>query len=99
MAVDNPALRQQQISVQQTDMTGGENETVSVGMVAPFTTNNLKQRRMANIICDLPELTMRYPCVSKEELKEFATPTTPQPPGGYIPHVSVWRLNPQDKET
>jgi len=71
----------------------------SVGMVAPFTTNNLKQRRMANIICDLPELTMRYPCVSKEELKEFATPTTPQPPGGYIPHVSVWRLNPQDKET
>jgi len=68
----------------------------SVGMVAPFTTNNLKQRRMANIICDLPELTMRYPCVSKEELNEFATPTTPQPPGGYIPHVSVWRLNPQE---
>ena len=68
-------------------------------MVAPFTTKDLKQRSMANIICDISQLTVIYPCLPKEELREFAMPTTPPPTGGYIGHDFVGKLNLQDKET
>ena len=67
-------------------------------MVQPFTEANLKLRKMANIILDLPELKLRYPEVPKEVLEKFATPITPPPRTGYIPHDFIGKLNSQDKE-
>ena len=55
---------------------------------------------MANMICDLPELTMMYP--NKHELKMFITATTGPPskePNGYVGREPVCKLdNSQDEE-
>ena len=75
---------------------------VSVTMVAPFTSNHLRQRCMANMICDLPELTMMYPNKPKDELKMFITAPTGPPskePNGYVGREPVCKLdNNQDEE-
>ena len=76
---------------------------VSVTMVAPFTSNHLRQRCIANMICDLPELTMMYPNKPKDELKIFITAATTGPPSkepnGYVGREPVCKLdNNQDEE-
>ena len=77
---------------------------VSVTMVAPFTSNHLRQRCMVNMICDLPELTMMYPNKPKDELKiPLHIPATTGPPSkepnGYVGREPVCKLdNSQDEE-
>merc|ERR1719461_2821763 len=57
--------------VRQPDMYPGQNP--SVFMVAPFTTRDLNQRCMADVIFDLTELTFLYPHIPKDSFKKFVT--------------------------
>merc|ERR1711879_679975 len=50
----------------------------NVFMVAPFTTRNLSQRSMADVIFDIGDLTQLYPNTNKEVFKKFCTSSTTQ---------------------
>lgn len=63
-------------------------------MVAPFTTKDLSQRSMADVIFDLGDLTVLYPDQPKEVLHKF-TSAAMQAGGaaaaanGYVKHMLV----------
>jgi len=63
----------------------------NVFMVAPFTTKDLSQRSIADVIFDLQEyLTCLYPQTPKEAFRKFVTSAAPnekaQTATGYVPH-------------
>ena len=61
-------------------------------MVAPFTTKNLSQRPMADVIFDLADLSILYPDIPKENFKKFSSAAQPQnapSANGYVPHRLV----------
>ena len=62
-------------------------------MVAPFTTRDLNQRCMADVIFDLTELTFLYPNIHKESFKKFVTTKAPTTSSGpYVNHNLVTRV-------
>jgi len=76
--------------VRQPDMYPGQNP--SVFMVAPFTTRDLNQRCMADVIFDLTELTTLYPTIPKDSFKDFVTTKAPSSSSGYVNHNLVTRV-------
>ena len=76
--------------VRQPDMYPGQ--PASVLMVAPFTTRDLNQRCMADVIFDLTELTFLYPNIHKESFKKFVTTKAPTTSSGYVNHNLVTRV-------
>jgi len=65
--------------------------TKSVFMVAPFTTKDLSQRSIADVIFDLQEyLTFLYPKIPKEHFRKFSTSAAQNAASrtdtGYVPH-------------
>jgi len=62
----------------------------SVFMVAPFTTKDLSQRSVADVIFDLQELTYLYPEIPKEHFRKFSASAAQnkesQTASGYVPH-------------
>ena len=71
-------------------MTFAENP--SVFMVAPFTTRNLSQRSMADVIFDIADLTVLYPDIPKESFRKFCSSNTAQGAptnNGYVRHTLV----------
>jgi len=62
----------------------------SVFMVAPFTTKDLSQRSVADVIFDLQELTYLYPQIPKEHFRQFSASAAQskesQTASGYVPH-------------
>ena len=62
-------------------------------MVAPFTTKDLSQRPMADVIFDLNDLGVLYPDVPKDAFRKFssAAQAGPNAPSanGYVPHKLV----------
>merc|ERR1711971_352081 len=76
--------------VRQPDMYPGQNP--SVFMVAPFTTRDLNQRCMADVIFDLTELTFLYPHIPKDSFKKFVTTKAPTTSSGYVNHNLVTRV-------
>ena len=67
-------------------------ENPSVFMVAPFTTRDLNQRCMADVIFDLTELTTLYPTIPKDSFKDFVTTKAPSSSSGYVNHNLVTRV-------
>ena len=67
-------------------------QPASVFMVAPFTTQDLNQRCMADVIFDLTELTFLYPNIHKESFKKFVTTKAPTTSSGYVNHNLVTRV-------
>jgi len=64
----------------------------SVFMVAPFTTRNLSQRSMADVIFDIADLSVLYPDIPKENFRKFCSSNTAQvntPHNGYVRHTLV----------
>lgn len=64
----------------------------SVFMVAPFTTRNLSQRSMADVIFDIADLTVLYPDIPKESFRKFCSSNTAQGAptnNGYVRHTLV----------
>lgn len=64
----------------------------SVYMVAPFTTKDLSQRPMADVIFDLNDLTVLYPDIPKEAFRRFCSAAqggTPQTASGYVKHMLI----------
>jgi len=64
----------------------------SVFMVAPFTTRNLSQRSMADVIFDIADLSVLYPDIPKESFRKFTSSSTApgtQPNNGYVRHTLV----------
>jgi len=64
----------------------------SVFMVAPFTTRNLSQRSMADVIFDLTSLSVLYPDIPKENFRKFCSSNTAQgapTSNGYVRHTLV----------
>merc|ERR1712018_394743 len=64
----------------------------SVFMVAPFTTRNLSQRSMADVIFDIADLSVLYPDIPKENFRKFCSSNTEQaaqPNNGYVRHTLV----------
>jgi len=64
-------------------------------MVAPFTTRDLSQRSMADVIFDLPDLSVLYPDIPKEAFRQFCSsnqgagaPTA----NGYVRHTLVTQV-------
>jgi signal transducer and activator of transcription 5B len=76
--------------VRQPEMYPGQNP--SVFMVAPFTTRDLNQRCMADVIFDLTELTTLYPTIPKDSFKDFVTTKAPSSSSGYVNHNLVTRV-------
>jgi len=67
----------------------------NVFMVAPFTTRNLSQRSMADVIFDIGDLTQLYPNTNKEVFKKFCTSSTTSanlPSNGYVRHTLVTQV-------
>jgi len=66
----------------------------NVFMVAPFTTRNLSQRSMADVIFDIGDLTQLYPNTNKEVFKKFCTSSTTQATqsNGYVRHTLVTQV-------
>jgi hypothetical protein len=61
-------------------------------MVAPFTTRNLSQRSMADVIFDIADLSVLYPDIPKENFRKFCSSNTAQaaqPNNGYVRHTLV----------
>ena len=61
-------------------------------MVAPFTTRNLSQRSMADVIFDISDLSMLYPNTPKEAFRKFCTSSSTQgatAANGYVRHTLV----------
>ena len=62
-------------------------------MVAPFTTKDLSQRRMADVIFDLNDLSVLYPDIPKDAFRKFssAAQAAQNAPSanGYVPHKLV----------
>ncbi len=61
-------------------------------MVAPFTTRNLSQRSMADVIFDLTSLSVLYPDIPKENFRKFCSSNTAQgapTSNGYVRHTLV----------
>ena len=70
-------------------------EPASVFMVAPFTTRNLTQRSMADVIYDIADLHFLYPNTSKDVFKKFCTTSTTQgatAANGYVRHTLVTQV-------
>lgn len=65
----------------------------SVFMVAPFTTKDLSQRRMADVIFDLNDLSVLYPDTPKDSFRKFSSAAqaaqNAQSANGYVPHKLV----------
>ena len=64
----------------------------SVYMVAPFTTKDLSQRSMADVIFDLNDLTQLYPNIKKENFRKFCSAAMSQnapTANGYVKHMLV----------
>ena len=63
-------------------------------MVAPFTTKDLSQRSMADVIFDLNDLVVLYPDIPKEAFRKFsaAQGQTPMAPNGYVKHTLVTQV-------
>jgi len=64
----------------------------NVFMVAPFTTRNLSQRSMADVIFDISDLSMLYPNTPKEAFRKFCTSSSTQgatAANGYVRHTLV----------
>jgi hypothetical protein len=61
-------------------------------MVAPFTTRNLSQRSMADVIFDISDLTVLYPDIHKEGFRKFCSSAQAQgapTANGYVRHTLV----------
>jgi len=63
-------------------------------MVAPFTTKDLSQRSMADVIFDLNDLSLLYPDVPKENFRRFCSAAQPgassgPSANGYVKHMLV----------
>ena len=70
-------------------------ETSNVLSVAPFTTKDLSQRSMADVIFDLNDLSVLYPNVPKETFKKFTSASMSQSPSagyGYVRHMLVTQV-------
>jgi len=62
----------------------------SVFMVAPFTTRNLSQRCMADVIFDLNDLHTLFPDTNKEAFRKFSSSNSgPTTHNGYVKHTLV----------
>ena len=64
-------------------------------MVAPFTTRNLSQRSMADVIFDIADLTVLYPDVPKEAFRKFSSSSMGQgssTANGYVRHTLVTQV-------
>lgn len=67
-------------------------ENPSVFMVAPFTTRNLQQRCMADVVFDLNDLTVLFPDIPKEAFRKFSSTSAVQggtTANGYVKHTLV----------
>jgi len=73
--------------VRQPDMYPGQNPNVF--MVAPFTTRDLNQRCMSDVIFDLNELKALYPDIPKESFRQFINIQEPTTSNGYVNHKLV----------
>lgn len=61
-------------------------------MVAPFTTRNLQQRCMADVVFDLNDLTVLFPDIPKEAFRKFSSTSAVQggtTANGYVKHTLV----------
>jgi len=66
-----------------------------VFMVAPFTTRDLSQRSMADVIFDLPDLTYLFPETPKEAFRQFCSSNTgagAPTANGYVRHTLVTQV-------
>ena len=64
-------------------------------MVAPFTTRDLSQRSMADVIFDLPDLTYLFPETPKEAFRQFCSSNTgagAPTANGYVRHTLVTQV-------
>ncbi len=63
-------------------------------MVAPFTTRNLSQRGMADVIFDISYLTTLYPETPKEAFRKFCSSAQSQigSSNGYVRHTLVTQV-------
>ena len=64
-------------------------ENPNVFMVAPFTTRDLNQRCMSDVIFDLNELKALYPDIPKESFRQFINIQEPTTSNGYVNHKLV----------
>lgn len=65
-------------------------------MVAPFTTKDLSQRSMADVIFDLSDLSILYPDTPKESFTKFSSKAqsqNAQSSNGYVPHKLVTHVD------
>ena len=72
-----------------------DNQAPSVLSLYPFTTKDLAQRSMADVVFDINELTFLYPSITKEVFrKHCGTSAQEKKPGnpGYIKHTFVTQL-------
>ena len=72
----------------------------NVFMVAPFTTKDLSQRSMADVIFDLNDLTQLYPNIQKENFRKFCSAAQGQnvpSANGYVKHMLVTHVEGYDK--
>lgn len=63
-------------------------------MVAPFTTKDLSQRPMADVIFDLNDLGVLYPEIPKDAFRKFSSAAqqagqNAPSANGYVPHKLV----------
>lgn len=65
-------------------------------MVSPFSTKNLSQRPMADVMFDIKDLHVLYPNVPKEAFRKFCStnlaPANPSSNNGYVKHMLVTQV-------
>ena len=70
-------------------------EQPSVLSLYPFTTRDLSQRSMADVVFDINDLTVLYPNIPKEVFRKHCSSATQeqQPTAtGYVKHILVTQL-------
>ena len=70
-------------------------EQPTVSSISPFTSRDLTQRSMADVVFDISDLTVLYPNIPKEVFRKHCSSATQeqQPTAtGYVKHILVTQL-------